>query len=291
MEIRDLLIEKPIGKVKAIVIIVHGMQEHLFRYTDFANYLSRQGYLVVRYSLLGHGPSVAKEDRGYFGEKDGWKNLVEQLKTVVERIKHSYPGIPVVVYGHSFGSMIARAFIQEYDHLIEALVLQGPAMYNPSAYMGMTLAKILEIQKGPKGKSKLMDKVVTGGFQVGQKKGESWVAYNSKFLAEARKDPYLIPLWTIQGYYDLLALNIQMSDVREYACHNPDLSILLIGGEDDPVIGYLKGFQDTIYRLRLVGYTKIQSALFSHMKHDILHEEGYEKVYERVGAYLKAVVD
>src|SRR3712207_4152981 len=118
MEIRDFRINEAIGKRKAVVIIVHGMQEHLLRYTDFAKYLASQGYTVVRYPLIGHGPTVSELEKGYFGRKDGWKKLVQQLKTVVEKTAKLYPHTPIVVYGHSLGSMIARAYIQDFDHQI-----------------------------------------------------------------------------------------------------------------------------------------------------------------------------
>lgn len=291
MEILDYCVSEPSEKAKLVVIIVHGMQEHLYRYTDFANYLANKGYIAVRYSLLGHGPSVSKEEKGYFGEKNGDQKLVQQLNEVVKETKRRYPNQAIVLYAHSLGSMIARAYLQDQDSEVDGVILQGPACFNQASFFGMTVSKILQMNKGPKGKSKLLDKLVAGSFQAHQKPGESWVCNNQAFLEEARKDPLIIPLWTLQAYYDLFELNIRMSQVEEYRCQKPELPILLLAGEQDPVIGGLVGLKDTIHRLKLAGYEHVESAMFAQMKHDLLHEIPVQKVYDRVEVFLDSIAN
>ena len=56
---------------KAIVQIVHGIAEFVERYDDFANFLNKQGFIVVGEDHMGHGQSVGEGGvRGYF--TGGW---------------------------------------------------------------------------------------------------------------------------------------------------------------------------------------------------------------------------
>ena len=47
-------------KAKAVIQIVHGMQEHKERYYPFAEFLSKNGYDVVVSDMRGHGESVSE---------------------------------------------------------------------------------------------------------------------------------------------------------------------------------------------------------------------------------------
>ena len=93
--------------VKGIVQICHGMAEHLERYEEFIDFLTSSGYVVFIHDHLGHGKSVKNDDElGYFGEKDGYKTLVNDVKLVTDLAKDKYPELPVFLFGHSMGSFI-----------------------------------------------------------------------------------------------------------------------------------------------------------------------------------------
>ena len=99
----------PKTEIKAIVQISHGMCEHIGRYDDFANYLTKYGILVCGNDHLGHGNSVkSKEDYGYFGREHGAYTLVRDQYVITKLMKNEYPDIPYVLFGHSMGSFVAR---------------------------------------------------------------------------------------------------------------------------------------------------------------------------------------
>ena len=65
-------------KFRAVLQIAHGVAEHIERYDDFARYLNEQGIVVAGHDHLGHGQSLPEGGTPvYFGEKDGWKHLVD----------------------------------------------------------------------------------------------------------------------------------------------------------------------------------------------------------------------
>ena len=117
---------------KAVFQIVHGMAEHGERYEEFARFLCEKGFAVLVDDHIGHGKSIkSDDDLGYFGEKDGWNSLVEDERTLTEMIKKEYPDLPIIFFGHSMGSFIAREYIRRYgrDESIKACIFCGTS-YN-----------------------------------------------------------------------------------------------------------------------------------------------------------------
>ena len=55
---------------------------------------------------------------------------------VTRFIKERYPNLPLNLFGHSLGSMIARIYLQNYDDEIEHLILTGTVTPYPLAPVG-----------------------------------------------------------------------------------------------------------------------------------------------------------
>ena len=54
--------DENLKEYKAVVQLVHGMEEYILRYDDFANFLADNGFLVVGHDHIGHGKSVKNEE-------------------------------------------------------------------------------------------------------------------------------------------------------------------------------------------------------------------------------------
>ena len=132
------------GEIKAVIQVAHGMAEHLERYEKFAAALCEKGYALYINDHLGHGASVKnKEELGYFGEKDGWKNFVGDCHQLTNIIKEENPDTPVVFFGHSMGSFVARAYSTKYADEIAGAVYCGTSGPNPAAGAGILLTKAI----------------------------------------------------------------------------------------------------------------------------------------------------
>lgn len=49
---------EPEGKAEKVLLISHGMTEHIMRYDQFARFLADQGFVVIGHDHLGHGKTV-----------------------------------------------------------------------------------------------------------------------------------------------------------------------------------------------------------------------------------------
>ena len=81
----------PEGEPVAALQIVHGMTEHILRYSDFAEFLNRRGFAVYGHDHLGHGGT--SEEKGFIAEEHGDDMLVADMARVNARMAEDLPGI------------------------------------------------------------------------------------------------------------------------------------------------------------------------------------------------------
>ena len=96
---------------KAVVKCIHGMEEHQDRYRPFAEYLQADGYTVVTADLRGHGPNAPR--LCHIADRDGHQRLLEDEEAILEEIHERWAGVPVILFAHSMGTIIARVFLQK----------------------------------------------------------------------------------------------------------------------------------------------------------------------------------
>ncbi|MFG2138117.1 alpha/beta fold hydrolase [Streptomyces sp. NPDC048650] len=113
------------GTPRALLQIAHGAAEHGRRYARFARFLAGHGYAVIASDHRGHGATApATGGRGVVGE-DAWRAMVTDLKGIGDHAAAAHPGVPLVLLGHSMGSLLARDYAQEYGADLAGLILSG----------------------------------------------------------------------------------------------------------------------------------------------------------------------
>ena len=146
----SLAVEKmePAGGIRGIVQISHGMAEHKERYEDFMTFLAENGYLCVIHDHRGHGGSVRRpEDLGYFYTEDP-AALAEDLYAVTAMIRAKHPQVPLYLFSHSMGTLVARSYLKRHDRALSGLVLCGKPIHEvfaavpPACYLDSILADI-----------------------------------------------------------------------------------------------------------------------------------------------------
>ena len=113
----------PTPEPRRIVALAHGYGEHLGRYEYVAEFLTGRGAVVAGPDHLGHGRSG--------GERvmiEDYDLVVEDLHSVVKRVRQRYPGLALVLIGHSMGGMIAVRYAQLHGDDLAGLVLSGPVL-------------------------------------------------------------------------------------------------------------------------------------------------------------------
>ncbi|SFH59359.1 alpha/beta hydrolase [Planctomicrobium piriforme] len=85
-------------ETKGVILLTHGLGEHSGRYGHVIHQMQEAGLATVRFDLRGHGRSDGP--RGHAGS---YESLLDDLSLMYQWTRARFPGIPLVVYGHSLG--------------------------------------------------------------------------------------------------------------------------------------------------------------------------------------------
>src|SRR5262249_54156928 len=109
----------------AVVQISHGMAEHAQRYDHVAASLNGAGFHVYANDHRGHGLSGTRSNSiGDFGTA-GWNGLVDDMAALTRIACEREHGLPVILLGHSMGSIAAQQYIIEHSQDIVGVALSG----------------------------------------------------------------------------------------------------------------------------------------------------------------------
>lgn len=284
---------EPAGtEIKGVIQIVHGMAEHTDRYLEAAHFFADNGYAVIMHDHAGHGRSVkSTDDLGYFCEKDGYKRLVEDVKSVTELAKKLWQGKKIVIWGHSMGSFITRNYLATFAGNVDGAVICGTAGKNPAAGAGIMIADLICKIKGSKYKSKFIDKLAFGSYNKGfdGDTGFEWLSVNKENVKKYIDDPLCGFMFSASAFRDLFGVLNSVSTDAWYNDVPKKLKIRLIAGSDDPVGSYGKGVREVYDRLVGTGHENVSSRLFDGLRHEIHNEDERFEVYADILDFANGV--
>lgn len=268
-----------VDEPKALVQIIHGAKEHKGRYDHFCTYLQKEGFAVIVSDNRGHGKST-NEDYP-FGFMDGPEQIVDDQLRVTKYIKEYYPGKELYLFGHSLGSLFARMYLQNHDDEIQKLVLSGTANYVPGVNVGIKIGNMITRFSGKQGYSKLLS--LLSGIETDDM---SWISINEENWDAIRNDPLYVKRYPNVSHMTIFKADSELHQFDKYNCANPDLKILSVTGEGDPITGSSKGLRDSLYSLKKMGYQHITNRLYTGMNHEIINEKNNRMVYKDIVRFL-----
>lgn len=139
------------GKFSSILIIIHGIGEHIGRYAHVAEFFANEGYLVTGIDHYGHGKSDGKR-----GASKTLQEIFDYINAFVQHTQHVYR-MPVVLYGHSMGGGILTGYLLHRQPKVKAAIISAPALIvarEPNAFLrgalgiGAALFPQLRIKQG-----------------------------------------------------------------------------------------------------------------------------------------------
>ncbi len=128
-----LRLSKDYSKVqpKAILIIAHGLSNHLGLYDNFTKDLNKDQIAVYRYDHRGHGLSEGK--RGYV---KSFFEMVDDMDVIVKKAKVENPELPVFILGHSMGGHIAALYGTKNPGEVDGYILAAGVLRYHQMNMG-----------------------------------------------------------------------------------------------------------------------------------------------------------
>ena len=270
----SVLMVTPDGAPKGLVQFSHGMAEHKERYLRVMCLLAAEGYASIIHDHRGHGESVrAQEDLGYFYSA-GADGVTADLAQVNALMRRRFPGLKLVMVGHSMGSLAARAYAAEHGDTLDGLLLSGSPGYNAACGMGKALTWVLQGAHlgNDRARSKLMDAMLNGPFEKNFQ-GDShfrWLSADHDNVRAYENDPLCGFGFTLNGYRALLTLMQRAYDEKTRLPET--LPVRFMSGEDDPCALGHKGFDMARENIEKRGPKNVEAKMYPGLRHEIFNE-------------------
>lgn len=260
---------------KAVVLIVHGMMEHAGRYDNFARFLNDNGYYVIANDLRGHGHTAVDKKFG-MGEKDIFQETVQDEIVMLEKIKDAY-NLPVYLFGHSYGSMISQAIIQNTD-IVEKCVLCGTANGSSGIMkMGGSFTKFLSLFKGDTAKAGIVENMCIKNYGKKFENG-NWLTRDENVFKAYQEDEFCGGTFPF-GFYKSMLTNMKKINAGINKIGNK--KIFLIAGEKDPV-GSCGKQVVALNKRYLSNNIDSRVKIYPECRHELINELNKEEVYNDI---------
>ena len=248
----------------ARVLVSHGMAEHALRYERFAAALNAAGFDVWAVDHRAHGRTSGPQGLGDFGE-GGWDALVDDLD-VCRALMAAEGDEPVILFGHSMGAAAAQQYAPLYSDNIAALILSGSTLRRPDEEIPVYNAAF-EPARTP------YDWLSRDPVEVDRYINDPLCGFEGQVLRNGmdRTDPRRV-------------------DPERLKKIRPDLPVLLVAGDADPINRQLAGIDFLETAWRDAGVKRIDRQIYEGGRHEMLNETNRDEVTGAIIAWIDGVV-
>ena len=271
---------QPDVSVRGAVILAHGMGEHSLRYASLANSLTGAGFVVYANDHRGHGKTVKDATQlGDYGP-EGWRGLIDDQLRLIRKVREEHAG-PILIMGHSMGSMVVQHLLTEASDLLDGAALSGTTAVDQMAIAATDGAAAAETN---------LFASFNAAFEP--------VRTESDWLS---RDPVQVDLYVddpLCGFsVSETSLNSMMEAGMSYSTSEAigrirkDLPIYLFAGDADPVGAGGKLVELVADRYRVAGIGDVVSKLYPHARHEVFNETNRMEVEADFTAWATRVRD
>jgi alpha-beta hydrolase superfamily lysophospholipase len=267
---------EPQGPPRGVVQLTHGVGEHLRRYDHLAQTLTAAGFLVHGHDSRGHGATIADgAEPGVIGA-DGWRQTVADLGVLVDRARDEFPGLPLVLFGHSMGSFATQQYLLDNSNRIDAVVLSGTGALD-------LLEPALDLDAG------LDLSAFNGPFEPGRT-GFEWLSRDEAQVDRYVADPLCGFGYDTEAFKAVFEGARAAADPARVAAIRSDLPVYITVGDQDPVNGQLALVHALVERYRAAGVQDVELHTYPGARHEVLNETNRDEVEADLLGWLDRVV-
>jgi len=203
------------GTVRGAIALIHGYGDYGGRYAHVADAWASKGLTTVAVDLRGHGRAEGR--RGFCSR---FSEYLDDVAELVDLVGARAPGAPRVLFGHSFGGLVAATAAIADASPWRALILSAPyfgvALEVPPAkvFAGKIVSRIiptLGLPSGLKGADMTHDAAIAKAYDADplcfKNANSRWFTESSAAQAQAvaRAASLKLPLLAAMGTADRVA--------------------------------------------------------------------------------------
>ncbi len=257
------------AKPKAVFQLTHGLGEHALRYERLAQELAAAGYSVWADDHRGHGATGMQQyggDTARLGRlgPGGLRAAVDDVRDLTAIIREHNPGVPVVLFGQSWGSLMVQKVIDDAASDYDGVVLAGTAF-------------------------RTLRDMNSGDLNARHKHlgdtGNEWLSRDVGVQEAFRDDPltFYADARTLFGIRD--ALRLLGRPTRRMA---KDLPILVLAGSEDSLGGEASVAKLANAYARRSRLTDVHVIVYPGARHEVFNEINRDEVVADLVGWLDA---
>lgn len=285
----------PDAEPRAIVQIIHGIAEYIDRYDEFMSFLADNGIIAVGTDHLGHGKSIESEEQtGFFAYDNGWDYVVRDEEVLRLAMHENYPELPIIVFGHSMGSFMARTLLIRYPDAFNAAIISGTG--NQSAALvngGLFMGNLVTGLKGAHHYSKFLNNLAFGSYNKiydNPKTEYDWLSRDEANVQKYIDDPLCGFIPSCSLFRDMMTGVKFITNKKNLTAMNKDMPVYFMSGDMDPVGECGKGVQKAYNNFLEAGMKDVSIKLYPGGRHEMLNEINKDEVYTDILAWLDSKI-
>jgi alpha-beta hydrolase superfamily lysophospholipase len=282
-----------LGAEHGILLISHGLAEHSRRYAAFAREMSGHGFHVYAHDHRGHGQTTAPDaPLGRFAQRQGARLVADDLQAMRDVAAAAHPGLPVILFGHSMGGLIALNSAIDNPRGFAAL-----AVWNSNFNLGMAgraAQVILRTERALKGSdvpSGLLPKLTFeawGKSIPGHRTEFDWLSHDRDIVDAYIEDPLCGFAASVSLWLDLFDLTFRAPKLIGRL--PKDLPIHLIGGAEDPATNGGQAIQWLSQRFKQNGFSAVTTKICPATRHETLNDTVRGRATSEFAAWAKSIL-
>lgn len=260
------------ARPKAVIQLAHGMGEHAQRYLPPLKPLIEVGYTIYANDHRGHGRTASSsEDLGNYGP-GGYDIVVDDMVRLTRLAREENPTAPIILLGHSMGSMLGQGYLLEHADLLVGAAFSGTAAVDHLA----------RLAADPRGLA-----AINAPFEPARTPFE-WLSRDSDEVDAYIADPFCGFSLNQESMIELFGKGERLADPARLARIPKGFPIYIFAGANDPVNANGEWIQPLIDRYKAVGANVTQD-IYPGARHEVLNETNRSEVVANLMRWLNSV--
>lgn len=253
---------------KAVLQLVHGLGEHALRYQRLAEDLVEAGYTVWADDHRGHGATGMEQyggDASRLGRlgPGGLRATIAQVQQLSAIAREENPGLPLVMIGHSWGSLMTQIILNRSSEQLDGVVLSGTALRTPTQMNSGDLNKRHR--------------------HTGTRTPYEWLSRDPATVAAANADPLMFVARAVQQFGVIDAAKLLGRPARNI---QHDVPVLILIGSDDPLGGETSVSLLAADYVNRSGLSDVRAIVYRDARHEVFNETNRGEVVDDLLRWL-----
>lgn len=251
----------PDKKSRAVLICVHGVNEHSGRYGNFIDAFSPD-FTLYLFDHRGHGRSD-----GVRSHVEKFDEYVNDVAAFVAWVTSENPSVRIFIIGHSLGGQITVNYLARFPQS----KLSGFILSSPNLRLKMKLNPLKKI---------LADKLSqwTPQFKLPNDISPDWISRDSQVVKEYKKDPLVGKAVSVRLAQEVLT---NLDTILTLAPKIKTPGLLLHAGDDK-----ITDQQGTVIFFERMTVKDKTLKIYPGFYHELFNDLGKEDVFEDVRTWL-----